>query len=118
VGELKEMKGRYIALFLISPGARRALGESGWEFSSASRLPRDLISSLARNLSLTKSDEYLGIEEFSGDQTKAIAVLDEHGEVESICFRLYSDTAHRSLVRELRLIKDQGIFEVFSPGDQ
>lgn len=110
------MKGKYRATFVVPLGAERILGDAGWEFFSSDRIPQDVVCLLMAELSLTKSDAYLGMEEFSGENAKANVLLDEQGQVEAIYLKAYEDRdIHGELLRTLTLLKDQPVVEVFSP---
>jgi len=110
------MKGKYRATFVIPLDSERILGDMGWEFFSSDRIPQDIVRLLMTELSLTKSDAYLGMKEFAGENAKATVLLDEQGQVEAIYLRAYEDRdIHGELLRALNLMKDKVMVEVFSP---
>jgi hypothetical protein len=110
------MKGKYRSIFIIPSSARRVLGDTGWKFLSPDRISRKIVDALMTDLALVKSDAYLGMEEFSGENAKAIVSLDEQGQVEHIHIRAYAD---RDIEGELRsALTTLGAFtdiEAFSP---
>jgi hypothetical protein len=111
------MKGAYRSFFIIPKGARRTLSEAGWEFLSTERIPSELVDSLIERLLLTKTDSYLGMEEFSSSSLKAIAFLDDLGMVQHVHVRAFKDREIEiELGTLLSLLDDRGALEVFSPG--
>lgn len=111
-----EMSGSYRSNFVIPKGARRVLGDAGWEFSSLDRIPKDIVDVLMSELALVETDAYLGVQEFSGECAKATVLLDEQGRVENIFLRAYGDRDVRGeLLRALSVHGVREVVEVFSP---
>lgn len=110
------MKSKYRATFVIPSNAQRMLGDAGWEFSSQDRIPDSVVKFLMAKLALEKSDEYLDMEEFSGENAKATLLFDENHSVEHVYFRGYGDRdIHGELLAALALSPFKDIVEVFSP---
>lgn len=110
------MNGPYQSTFIIPADAQRVLSDAGWEFSSNARISQEIADALMASLSLVKTDSYLGIEEFSGGNVKAIVSFDDDGLIEHICIRTYKGRdVHPELFRALSSFADQSKIEFFGP---
>ena len=110
------MSRDYRATFVIPLGARRILGDGGWEFFSRNRIPQEIVGALMADLALVESDSYLGMQEFFGEHVKAIVLRDKQGQAETVYFRAYGDRdVHDELLRALSALRNRGAVEVFSP---
>lgn len=83
------MTSPYRAVFLLPRGTEKHLREDGLEFSSANRLPRSLLQTLANTLHLRPAPSYLDMEVYEGDGLKMIAATDGRG-IENIFFQVWS----------------------------
>ena len=114
----RQMKDLCRSIFIIPKSARSTLSEAGWEFLSMDRIPRELVDALMERLRLTKTDSYLGMEEFSGSSLKAMAFLDDLGMVEHVHVRAFKGREIESeLGTLLSFLDDRGALEVFIPGN-
>lgn len=81
------MDAKYKAGFLIPQGAKKSLGEDGWEFESDERLPYELESHLAKELTMSASGKEFS--SFEGNSIKVEVSKDSNGQIESVYFRFY-----------------------------
>ena len=86
------MKGKYQAAFIVPIGAKKILGEDGWEFESSARLSEEIKDYLIQLLNLHFLESYLGIESYVDDDIKMSIIFDDQNEIESIHFQLYGDS--------------------------
>ncbi len=85
------MKGKYKAAFIIPIGAKKVLGEDGWEFETSSRLSSEINEYLVKALKLRFLESYLGIDSYVDDDIKMSILFDDQKQIESIHFQLYGD---------------------------
>lgn len=86
------MKEKYLAAFIIPSGAKKLLGDGGWEFENSKRLPVDIKSHLVRSLKLSFLEDYLGVESYVNNSMKMSVLFDDQNEIESIHFQLNGDS--------------------------
>lgn len=85
------MKGKYQAAFIVPVGAKKILGEGGWEFETPNRLSTQIKGFLIDALKLRFFESYLRIESYVDGNIKMSVILDEQNEIESINFQLNED---------------------------
>jgi len=83
------MKGKYKAAFIVPVGAKKVLGEDGWEFESSVRLSEEIKDYLIQSLRLSFLESYLGIESYVDGDIKMSVIFDDQKEIENIHFQLY-----------------------------
>ncbi|WP_024684465.1 hypothetical protein [Pseudomonas syringae] len=83
------MKMSYQAVFIVSTGASKVLGEDGWEFNSPERLPEGIGEYLVRYLDLKFEEEYAGIKRYSNGRTNNSIFIDDNDKVESVYFQVF-----------------------------
>lgn len=104
----------YKAAFIVPIGARKILGEDGWEFESSVRLSKDIGDGLIKTLKLTFLEEYSGIRKYAGEGIGMSIVFDDNQEIESIYFQL-SGGALASLSDIGQCIDASSEAEIFVP---
>ncbi|RAU39808.1 MULTISPECIES: hypothetical protein [unclassified Pseudomonas] len=104
----------YKAAFIVPIGARKILGEDGWEFESSVRLSKDIGDGLIKTLKLTFLEEYSGIRKYAGEGIGMSIVFDDNQEVESIYFQL-SGGALASLSEIYQCVNASSEAEIFVP---
>jgi len=105
------MEAKYKAGFLIPKGARKRLGEDGWEFESNERLPNELESRLAKELTMSASGKEFS--SFEGNSIKVEVSKDSNGHIETVYFRFYIEPPR--LPRFLENIENKNAMEFFVP---
>ena len=108
------MTKKYKAAFLIPVGARKILGEDGWEFDSPGRLSKEVADHLIVALRLDFVEMYSEIKKCVGDNISMSIFLDDKNEVENIYFQVSGD----SLNALAELCQDPKVFykaEMFVP---
>ena|SRR5689334_462294 len=112
---MSNMKTQYRAAFVIPRGAKKVLGESGWEFDSQNRLPDSIKDSLVSVLKLKPLQRYLGIESYADEHSMKMSVIyDDSHQIENIYFQLHGD----ALMRLVDYFNSQGLedgCELFIP---
>lgn len=108
------MKTPYRSAFVLPPGAKKVLGDSGWEFDSESRLPTSTKDSFVAAFELKPLECYLGIESFGSDNMKMSVTYDNRHLIESIYFQLRGD-ALTALQDHINAHGSRRSFEFFIP---
>ena len=85
------MNNKYKAVFLIPKNAKRVLGDDGWEFSSDTHLPKNIIDFVTSNLSLSFEESYLGIDSYKSNQMKASVIKNESLEIEHVYIQVFDE---------------------------
>lgn len=85
------MKGRYKAAFIIPTGAKKILGDDGWEFDSKNRLPGYVKDFLVDDLKLSFLESYLVYVVYANENIKASISHDEEGKIDYVSFQVYGN---------------------------
>lgn len=104
----------YTAAFLIPVGARKILGEDGWEFDSPERLSKGLADHLIAALRLDFVEMYSGIKRYVGDNISMSIFLDDKNEVENIYFQ-FSGSSLKALEQLCQDPRVSSKAEIFMP---
>jgi hypothetical protein len=88
---MNNMKTPFKAAFVVPHGAKKVLGESGWEFDSQECLPASIRNSLVTAFKLQPLQSYLGIESFGNEKMKMSVIYDDSHGIENIYFQLHGD---------------------------
>lgn len=108
------MKRKYQAAFILPAGARKKLGEDGWEFETSNRLPLEFKECLIDSLGLSFLSEKLEIEIYSGFELEVSFFYDVDQQIEFVHIKVYGDgwPSTLSVIRDLKLA---GAWELFVP---
>lgn len=111
----KRYWGPYKAIFLLPFEARATLEESGWSFESVHFISPSELEALVSRLSLTLSESYFGMDEYTGGDLKVV-VTHEVGGIASIYLRNYgSENLRGQLESWLTLFGGTESFVIFDP---
>ena len=85
------MKGKYKAAFIIPRGAKKVLGEYGWEFETSKSVCSEVSEYLVNSLHLKLLEKYFGLDDYVNESIKMSVVYDDYENIENIYFQLYED---------------------------
>lgn len=111
---MNNMKTPFKAAFVVPHGAKKVLGESGWEFDSEERVPPSIKDSLVTVFKLKPLQSYLGIESYGDDKMKMSVIYDDSHLIENVYFQLRGD-AMMGLVDYFNSHEQTGGCELFIP---
>ncbi|MGZ8171874.1 MULTISPECIES: hypothetical protein [Methylobacter] len=85
------MKEKYKAAFIIPVGAKKTLGEDGWEFETSQRLPTELSTFLVNELNLKFLESYSDSDIYINESIKMTVAYDHDKLIELVYFQLVGD---------------------------